>query len=211
MITHEQFTGKMKPLVKMLQDANYSFVIGSDEPAAPKWKKVVNSWLAIEYIFLSEHNAKGLNVPANAPVALPSLNRPECMHHWIQRARRTNWRAHRAGGTGVDSKVIENVPHVVGKLQDIDEQFYRWWKHLKEAHEESVTTDQAPVLVCPGLNGLLSVVSVLFFWAEGIQELENEEVDNSVDAIAKLKREWVDAVADVSATLNSLLDEMKTA
>jgi hypothetical protein len=114
---------------------------------------------------------------------LRTLHRPKVVKDWIQRARPATWRP-----------VIDNVA-------DLEKSYSVWWASLHPAwrhfEDGSLRTDLVDgdwsELKRPGVNGILNVLVVLFYW--GLLAVG----DN------KARQRWLLAVEDCSMVLNHLI------
>lgn len=194
-------------------DVDFSFISDTDNSESQaQWKQLIDVWLTFEHVFDSPGSQ--YNAPVNVNNTLPrSEHRPQCIAQWCKRARAQNWRAHRAGPTGIDAKTINDIQTLLKWLDKMDTDFSSWWNELKEAHEKKSDINASPALLCPGINGLLNVVASLFFWAEGIQDFESHTADDtserSVQEFDKTKKGWFEAVQDVRGVVEGMLAAMK--
>ena len=114
---------------------------------------------------------------------LGTLHRPKVVKDWIQRARPATWRP-----------VIDNVA-------DLEKSYSMWWASLQPAwrhfEDGSLRTDLVDgdwsELRRPGVNGILNVLVVLFYW--GLLVVGDNEV----------RQRWLLAVEDCTMVLNHLI------
>ena len=117
---------------------------------------------------------------------LGAQSRPHIIGNWIQRARLSTYRPD------------------IRSVKDYADNFATWWKSLQPEWRANVDSTSAPNNASwedirrPGVNGLLSVVTGLFFWGCAIQNMK-------VGAQPAAKKHWIKYVNDVSFVLSNLV------
>ena len=114
---------------------------------------------------------------------LGTLHRPKVVKDWIQRARPATWRP-----------PIDNIA-------DLEKNYSMWWASLQPAwrhfEDGSLRSDLVDgdwsELRRPGVNGILNVLVVLFYW--GLLVVGDNEV----------RQRWLLAVEDCTMVLNHLI------
>ena len=106
------------------------------------WVSLLKEWKAFEAMKNYQESGR-----------LPSKGRPAVVDMWIAQARSVTWRP--------------SISHVEGYAGT----FKAWWKDLQPEWrvvngdvDESLLEGDWSTLMCPGLNGVHSLVAALFYW-----------------------------------------------
>lgn len=118
------------------------------ENFGPQWDSLVSRWA----LFEKRERYDGA-------LRLPAKHRPSQVSDWIQRARPVMWRPH------------------IKDIADYEEACRLWWTSLQPAWRvlEGVLVLDAEdgeweVLRRPGINGIMSFLTGLFYWRISIKE-----------------------------------------
>ncbi|KAJ7470058.1 hypothetical protein B0H11DRAFT_1731058 [Mycena galericulata] len=151
----------------------------SEVEIGPTYLEVLKGFVELEAMYGFEKGS------ANAK--LSAVERPRQVAEWIR------------GGRGGRKKAPPAIPAV----DAFAVQWWSWWTGMQPAWREQANGKPVRVeaggeewgeLVCPGLNGFLSVVATLYWW--GCAEKAGVE--------GKISAGWEEAAADVIWVLRSL-------
>jgi hypothetical protein len=151
-----------------------------------KWTALISRWLQFEVA----HNFEG---------KLRASGRPVCVGDWISRARNPNWRP-------VPSK-------------SLSKEVEKWWVSMQpdfrttddgqlllDAHCEVGDPDDWEHLRQAGVNGLVSVITALFFWhcslpvfAQGRLSSHRQKAE-----MERAQENWITIVTDVAWVFDHL-------
>ena len=130
------------------------------EELGPTWLHLVSLW----EVFEQKHDFK----PADEWPKLSSTCRPSCIGEWMKNARRPSWRL------VVNEKISFN--------SQFEADFSAWWAILLPGKST------ASCIAKPGVNGLLSIITALFFWgsSSGQSSAWAKSLENVVEALTEL-------------------------
>lgn len=117
----------------------------TSEDLGPQWHLLLEAWLIFE---------KERSFNEKAKPWLSSLERPDVVGQWIKQGRCVTWRPD-AGG-----------------FENFKSEFNSWWRSLQPtwrveggAGLKRDASNNWDRLRCSGINGVLSAIAALFFWA----------------------------------------------
>jgi hypothetical protein len=120
----------------------------NEPPLGNRWAELLRLWSAFE----EKENFKEQQ-------KLSPDGRPQCVSEWIRRGRSTTWRP-----------VISSIPA-------LEKSFEAWWTNLQPDWRKNDDGSIAftnidgdwEILRKPGLNGILSAITCLFYWGCKVQ------------------------------------------
>lgn len=122
-----------------------ALVMLTSQDLGPQWHLLLEAWLTFEEM----HGFNEKKKPW-----LSSSGRPEVVGQWIKRGRSITWRPD------------------AGTCANVESEFSSWWRSLQPSWRGKDSTGLRrngggdwDVLRCSGINGFLSVIAALFFWA----------------------------------------------
>ncbi|PBK59165.1 hypothetical protein ARMSODRAFT_1027662 [Armillaria solidipes] len=139
---------------------------------------------------------------------LSAVDRPKPIGDWINRARTERFRL-QAPKSGVDP------------VRDFEAKFWLWWSQLQpefrqrdesevtlaldhEGHADRKSEGDWGMLRLPGMNGWVSVMAALCFWAWLLKGM-SENGHREKAAAARARENWLSALEDVDFVLGRLL------